>query len=141
MNEPSEQMEKVTQNLMQACDEVNANCCKSVDAMVEATAAMSKGYEEFSRKLGTLVQESVAKTMSAGKTMMSARNIQDMATLQTEFMKEFFDSWMTGAGRLSEISTRVTQEAIEPVARHANETMSKAAQQAQQAQQQAGRAA
>ena len=54
-----------------------------------------------------------------------------------KFMKEFFDSWVAGAGRLSEISARVTQEAFEPVAKHANEAINIAAQKAQQA----GRAA
>ena len=132
MNEPAEHMEKVTQGLMQACDEVDANCCKSVDTVVEATSAVSKGCEELGRNLGNLVQQSMANAISNSKTLMSARSLKVVSDLQTEFMKEFFDSWMAGAGRLSEISARVTQQAFEPVAKHANETMSKVAQKTQQ---------
>jgi hypothetical protein len=91
MFESSEHMEKVTQGLLQACDEVNTNCCQSVNAMVEATAAMSKGCEEFSRKLGTLIQESVSHAMKTGKTMMAAKSVKEFGELQTEFAKSFFD--------------------------------------------------
>ena len=132
MKDHPEQMEKVTQGLIQACDEMNANCCKSVDALVEATSVASKGYEEFSKKLGSLVQDSVARTVDTSKTMLAAKNFQEVAEIQTELMKGLFDSWMAGASRLSQISARVTQEAFGPVIRHANDTASKAAQRAQQ---------
>jgi phasin family protein len=132
MSETSEHMEKVTQGIMQACDDMNVNCCKSVDALVEATTAMSKGCQEFSRRLGTLVQESVARAMNTGKIMMSAKSVKEIADLQSEFAKEFFDQWVEGTGHLSQISARVTQEALSPVAKHANDAMSKAAQRVQQ---------
>jgi phasin family protein len=132
MNDQTQQLEKVTRGLIEACDEVNANCCKSVDAMVEATSVASKGCEEFSRKLGSLVQESVTQALGTGKTMLSAKNLQELTEMQTEFVKSFFDSWMSGAGRLTQISTRVTQEALEPVMKHANDTMSKVTGRAQQ---------
>lgn len=132
MKDASAQMEQVTQGIIQACDEVNVNCCKSVDALVEATSAMSKGYEEFSRKLGSLMQESVSRAMNAGKTMMAAKSIKEVGDLQTEFAKGLFDQWLQGTGRLTEISARITQEAFQPVARHANDTMSKVAERAQQ---------
>jgi phasin family protein len=128
MMENSEHMEKV----MHACEEMNANCCKSVDALMEAAAAVSKGCEEFSRKLGTMMQESMACAMNKSKTMMSAKSVKEFNELQAEFTKELFDQWLAGTGRLSEISARVTHEAFTPVAKHANDAMSKMAQCAQQ---------
>jgi len=121
MTDPTEHMEKVTQGMIQACDDVHTNCSKSVDALVEAGTAVSKGCEEFGRNWGSLVQKSLANALSTSKTMMSARSFKEVSDLQTEFMKEFFDSWMAGAGRLSEISSRVTQQAFEPVAKHAQQ--------------------
>jgi len=127
-SETSQQMDQVTQNMMTACDEMSAQYSKSVDAMVEATAAVSKGCEEFSRKLGTLMQDSVSRAMNASRTMMSAKSLKEISDLQTEFAREFFDQWMAGTGRLTEISARTTQEAFEPVARQANDAMGKAAE-------------
>src|SRR5277367_3155188 len=98
MNESSEQMEKITQGLMQACEEMSTNYRSSVDAAVEATSAIAKGCEEFSRKVGNLMQESVARAMSAGKTMAAAKSVKEVSDLQTEFMKEAFDQWLAGTG-------------------------------------------
>jgi phasin family protein len=133
MNDQTEQMEKVTQGLMQACEDINAACCKSMDTMMESTTAVTKGYEEFSRNLGQFMQESMSRAMNASKTMMSAKSIKQIAELQSEFMKEFFDSWMAGTGRLSEISARTTQEAFEPVTKQANTAFNKVADEAQRA--------
>jgi phasin family protein len=132
MKDQTEQMEKITQGLIQSCDEMNATCCKSVDALMEATTAASKGCEEWSRNLGGLVQESMSRAMNAGKIMLAAKNLQDAAETQTEFVKSLFDSWMAGAGRLSQISARMTQEAFEPVVKHANDTMGEMARRTQQ---------
>jgi phasin family protein len=131
MNNP-EQMEKVAQGLIEACDQMSANCSKSVDALVEATSVASKGCEEFSRKLGSLVQDSVTRSIDTSKTMLSAKNLQEVAEIHAELMKSLFDSWMAGASHLSQISARVTQEAFEPVIKQANDAVSKAAQKAQQ---------
>ena len=56
-------------------------------------------------------------------------------------MKDCFDHWMAGTGRLTEISARTTQEAFEPVTKHASATMNKAMRKAQQGKPNGGRAA
>jgi len=131
MIEANENMEKMTQGMMQACDEINANCSKSVSAFVEATTAASKGCEEFSRNLGAMIQESLSRALSTGKTMMSTRSLEEFGKLQAEFAKEWFDQWVAGAGRLTEISARTTRQTLEPVAQHANDAVNKAVYKAQ----------
>ncbi len=139
MTDAAEQMEKVTQGLIQACNEMNALTRESVNAVIQSTTAVTKGCEELTRNLGDLVQQSVAQTLNTSKALMSAKTLREMVDMQTEFMKECYESWMSGTGKISAISSRVTQEAIEPVANHVNATMSKVTQQAQQHAQ--GRAA
>ena len=131
MNTASDQMEKISEGLKQACDDMSTNCSRSVGVFVEATAAMSKGYEEFNRKLGSLIQESLARAMNTGKFMMSVRSIEEAGKLQAECAKDLFDQWVSGTGQLTEISARTTRETFEPVAQHANDAMSKAVQKAQ----------
>jgi phasin family protein len=133
MNEQVEQqMEKVTQGLMKACEDINAACCDSMSAMMESNAALTKGCEEIGRNFGSFMQDQIARTMSGAKTVMAAKSLKEFADLQSEFMKDCFEQWMAGTGKLSEISARVTKDAIEPVAKHATVSMSKAIQQAQQ---------
>jgi phasin family protein len=120
-----EQRQKVTQGLMQACDEMNATCCQSMDAVVESASALTKGCEEISRNFGNWMQEQMARTLKTGKTMMSVKSMQEIADVQAEFMKDCFDQWMISTGQMSKISARVTQEALAPVAKHARGVMGK----------------
>jgi len=134
MNAANAQIEKMSQNLMQACEDLSATCSQSMDAAMQSAAAVSKGYEEFNRKIGTLVQESLSHATSASRTLMTAKTLREAMDTHAEFVKECFDIWTTGTGRLSEISTRTTQEALEPVTRHAGSAFGKMAQYQQQAQ-------
>ena len=133
MNTSTESMEKATQGMMQAYEEFNDFTRKSVDAALRSAAAMSKGWDETARSTGGLVQESLARVASAGKTIMGAKSLREMMDMQAELMKDFFDCWMTGTGKLSEISARTTKEAIEPMAQHAGGTVSKLTQKARAA--------
>ncbi len=133
MNEQAEQnMQKVTQGMMKACEDINAACCESMTAAMQSNAAITKGCEELSRNFGSLMQEQIARAMSAGKTFMGAKSVQEFTAMQSEFMKDCFEQWMAGTGKMSEISARVAQQAIEPVAKQATMTMSKVAQHIQQ---------
>jgi phasin family protein len=120
-----EQMDKTAQGLMQAFEEMNASAKAFGEATMQSASAMTKGWEEISRSASGIMQESMARTMSAGKTLMGAKNPKEMMDMQAEFMKDCFDCWMAGTGKLSEISARVTQEVIDPVAQHASAAMSK----------------
>jgi len=125
MQAPIEHMEKTTQGMMQAYEEMNAMAKAFGEATMQSAAAMTKGWEEISRSASGILQESMARTMSAGKTMMAAKNPKEIMDMQAEFMKDCFDYWMAGTGKISEISARITQEVMDPVAQQTNAAMSK----------------
>lgn len=132
MNEQAQQqMEQVTKGLMQACEDMGSMTRDSVNAVIQSTTAATKGYEEFNRNLGSLVQESLTRALSAGKTIAASKSLREMMETQAEFARDCFDSWVAGASRLSEISARATQEAFEPVTSQANAAFSKISKQVQ----------
>jgi phasin family protein len=133
MTASTEPMEKAAQGMMQMYEEANDFARNSMEAMLRSAAAMTKGWDETARSTGGLLQESLARVVSAGKTIMSAKNPREMMDMQTEFMKDCFDCWMSGTGKLSEISSRAAKEAIEPVAQHTNNAVVKFAQKAKAA--------
>lgn len=128
MNEQTESMDKVTQNLMHACEDMGAIAREQVNAVMQSSAAVMKGYEELSRCYNNQMQDQMARAVSAGKIMMNARTMKEFFDMQNEFMKDCLDSWMAETGKWSEISTRTTQEAIEPVTKQANAAISKFSQ-------------
>jgi len=125
MTPSMEHIEKGTQGMMQAYEELNAFSKAFGEATMQSAAAMTKGWDELARAGSGIVQESMARMMNAGKTIGAAKNPREAMDMQAEFMKDCFDCWVAGTGKLSEISARVTQEVIDPVAQHANAAMSK----------------
>ena len=101
--------------------------------MLRSLQVLTKGMNESAANASDLLQENMARAGSFGKTLMAARNPRDMFDAQLGFMKECMESFMTGTGKLSEISARTTKEAIEPVAQHATGAMNKMAQKANRA--------
>ena len=128
MNQATDTIEKTTQGMMQMVEEVNSFTRNSMDAALRSLTAMTKGWDETARSTGGLMQESMARAVSAGKTIMGAKSMREMMDLHTELMKDYFDCWMTGTGKLSEISARTTKEAIEPVAQQASSVVTKMTQ-------------
>ncbi|MDX2027435.1 MAG: phasin family protein [Alphaproteobacteria bacterium] len=132
-NETMDQVNQATQNFAQACQEASSIAREHVDATVKSAALAWEGCTEINQNLNGLVQESLSRALSAGKTMMGARTLREVMDLQADFMRECFDSWVAGTGKISEISARVTKDAMEPIANQANNAISKFAQKARSA--------
>ena len=124
----TEQMEKVTQGLMQACSEAQNITRDSMNAALQAATHMTKGCDEMCQSVTSMVQSSLAQSMTASKAMLSAKSMRDLVEMQSSLMKNGFDFMMKELSRMTEISTRTTQQAMAPVAEHMNATISKISQ-------------
>ena len=127
-NDHLEQMEKATQGMMKACQDMGGLARDQLDATMKSASAMTKGFDEIARNAGTLIQESLNRTVTAGKTIMGAKSVQEVMNTQNEFIKDCFDCWVAGTGKISEISARMTQDVVGPMAEHTNNAMNKIAQ-------------
>ena len=78
MNFSTEQMEKATQALMQACEEMSVLTRQQTDATLKAMTAAFQGYTEINQNIASLIQVSLTRAMSAGKTMMTAKSMREM---------------------------------------------------------------
>ncbi|MER2519967.1 MAG: phasin family protein [Bdellovibrionales bacterium] len=125
---PNEQVEKVAQNLAQLCEEMNCLARESVDVAMKSATAVTRGLDESSRSAGSLMQDSVNRVMNVSKTLSSVKNPRELVDIQTEFMKDLFECWMVGTGKISEISARMTKEAMDPVAQYTNTAITKIVQ-------------
>jgi phasin family protein len=128
VHESINHVEKVAQNVMQACEEAQATAREHVDAAMRSASVALEGCGEINKKLTGLIQESVARAVNAGKTLATAKSLQEAADIHADYVRESFDSWIAGTGRISEISARVTKEALDPLAEQTNSTITKIAQ-------------
>ena len=112
-----------SQHMIKACEDVNALMSSYIGAANKSNAATLQGIEDMTKNMSALLQETYNRSVSACKTILSAKSPQEAADTHTEFMKDCFDNLVAGGSKLSEISLRATKGAIDPLAQHANESM------------------
>lgn len=127
------QVEKVAQNVLQACEEAQVAAREHADAALRSATVALEGCGEINKNLTGLIQESVARAVSTGKTLAGAKSLQEAADIHADYVRESFDSWIAGTGRISEISARMTKDALDPLAERANSAFTKLAQRAKAA--------
>ncbi|MDP9127828.1 MAG: phasin family protein [Pseudomonadota bacterium] len=133
INQSMAQVEKAAQGFMQACEHVSLITRDHLDAAVKSANVTLDGCHEINHNVHNFVQDSMAHVVNAGKTILSAKSPREAFDLHAEFVKQAFDNWIAGTGKLSEISARVTKEAVSPLAEQANHTISKIVQTAKAA--------
>lgn len=128
MSPQTEQIQKATQSVMSAYEEIGSLARDHLDATIKSASAASKGWDELARSTNGIFQESLARVVSSSKTILGARSLREVADLQNEIVKDMFDSWVASANKISEISARVTQDVVAPITEHTNTAFHKIAQ-------------
>jgi phasin family protein len=116
-------MNDITTTLTKVCEEANAMVASYVNAATRSNAAAWQGFEDMTRNMGALVQETFAHTVNVCSTIATAKSPQEAAGTHADYIKETFDRAVAGSNKLSEISMRTAQSAIDPLAQHANDAM------------------
>jgi phasin family protein len=123
MTSPANDANDFTQTVMKACEDVNSMMTSYVSAAAKSNAATLQGIEDMTRNMSSFMQESIARSVSACKAMMTAKSPQEAADTHSEFLKDCFDGMVAGGSKMSEISLRVAKGAIDPLAQHTNEAV------------------
>lgn len=124
-NDHMEHIEKTTQGVMKACEDASGMARDHMDAAMKSAAVVGKGVEEIVRNTSSMIQDSLTRGMEVSKNIMSAKSVPEALSTHSEYMKDCFDTWVAVAGKVSEISARMTQEAMSPISEQANSTISK----------------
>jgi len=132
-NDHMEHIERTTQGMMKACEDASGMARDHMDAAMKAAAVVNKGLEEIARNASSLIQESMTRGIDASKNMMSAKSIPEAMNSHSEFLKDCFDQWISGAGKISEVAARTAQDAMGPIAENTNNAINKIAQKAKAA--------
>lgn len=125
MQTNNEQMDKITNTMLQNCTEMNTMMRDTVNATLQSISIMAKGCSDLCDSMSTLMQKSLEQSMKVSKTLMTASSVNDLMDTQNNVLKSSFDSMMTEMNNISQLSTRIAQQAAEPVTKQLNETMNK----------------
>lgn len=110
-----EQVENASNALARSYDDIATLNKKSVEAMMMAGNIWAKGYEDLGKAYFSYAQDSAERGTEAAKAMMTAKTVQDVVNVQTDFAKQRFDHFVAEGTKMSEMSAKVATEAMEPL--------------------------
>jgi len=125
MQATNDQMEKVSNSLVQAATDMNSMMRDMVNAALQSVSIMTKGYSDIWDSIYTLTQKQIEQSAKVSQTLSSTTNVNDLVNTQNTMLKSSFDSIMSDMNNLSQLSTRIAQQAAEPVTKQVNATISK----------------
>ncbi len=120
-----EQMDKVSKQVFSAYDELAGFQKENVDAVLASSTVLAKGMENLSKAVMAFSQAQIEQSMAAAKAMAGVKTLRELVDLQTEFARTSFDAMIAEATKVSEMSVKVANEAIEPISARVNATVEK----------------
>lgn len=120
-----DQMDKMAESLIKACSDYNAMTHNAIQAGLQSATVLAKGCEEACDSMSALMQKSLENWAQANRIMANAKSIHDIMDMQANMMKGSFDGMLAEINKMTQLSSRVAQQASEPVAQHMNAAITK----------------
>ncbi|MFC7333195.1 phasin family protein [Rhodocista pekingensis] len=114
------QVEKATRQAFRVYDDAAGFQKDNIDALMRSGTIMARGFENLSKAMLAFTQTQVEQNVSAAKAMLGVKTLRELVDLQTEFARTSFDSLIAEATKVSEMSVKVTNEALEPLSARVN---------------------
>ncbi|KZD04276.1 phasin family protein [Oceanibaculum pacificum] len=88
---------------------------QNLDAITASGAIVTKGVEDISKTWFGFTQSSVEQATETMQALMGCKTLRDVVELQNGFAKTSFDQLIAESAKLSEMTIKVTNDAIEPI--------------------------
>lgn len=96
-------------------DDISAMGKANIEATVAAGDAWLKGFEKLSGYAAKTTQDMMNEGVQAGQAIMSAKNPQEAAQLQAEFMQRGWSRLLDESTKLGELSVQAANGVFEPI--------------------------
>ena len=102
-------------------EELTRRSAQSIEAVTQASTAMTRGLQDLSREFITLAQEGIQRNVDALGAISRCRSFQELVALQSELMRDNLQHTLESTRRVAEVSTRIASEATQTIARQSGE--------------------
>jgi len=109
---------KAQENFEKAAEsfgEMTAFSQDTLEAIVASATAATKGAEEINGQAVSFAKDSFEKGAEMTKAAMTAKSVQEVIEIQTDFTKTIFDAYMAQANKIADVMTQTTAQASEPI--------------------------
>jgi len=121
-------MDQLTMNMTKAYEDMNQMSQDNMNAMMQSARIFSDGWQEIMNNVNKLMTDMVENNVNNSKAMLTAKSLTDAVNMQTNLLKDTSTNMMNSVSQLSEISARIAQDSMNPVAEQMNAAMAKMAQ-------------
>lgn len=120
-------MDQTSDCMLQGCSEVSGFTKSQVDAMVAATTNVSDGMERLSREMVQFTRQQFDHNVAATRRVFGVTTMTDLFDVQAQIARESVDHMMNQGTRLTEMSMKMVNDALQPLQSQARTNMNKVA--------------
>lgn len=118
-----EQFEKASSQLFTFWSDAAEYGKGNVDAYFAAGTAFAKGLEDLGRTVFDVGQSTFEETVGTTKAMVTAKSLNEVVDLQSNYARKTFDGLVAESTKLSEMTVKVANEAMAPLNARVNATV------------------
>jgi phasin family protein len=118
-------VEKASTAFFKGYDEFSVYSKGNVEAVVKAGSIYARGLEDLSKTVMAITQSQIEASVAAAKAVLGCTSLRQMVDLQTGLARSHFDKFVADGSKLSEISLKVANEALEPIQARVNVAVGK----------------
>lgn len=108
---------------MMSAEEIAQISKQNSDAVMRSLQTVTSGATQISQALSQFSQNMMQMSVAAFQAASSARNLRDVAELQSDFAKTSMDALVENGTRITEMALKIANDASQPISQRANETM------------------
>ncbi|WP_439815337.1 phasin family protein [Zavarzinia sp. CC-PAN008] len=100
----------------------------NVDAVMQSNTAAIKAIESLSAELVAFSKNSLEDSLAATKAIMSAKSMQQVIELQTDYTKSALDAFLAQSTRIGELLMSLSKDTAAPLNARLNAGLARAVQ-------------
>jgi len=88
------------------------------DAWLQFGKIITSGVQDMQKQIMALTQTAIEMNVETSKALMGIRSLDQLADVQTNWLTQSVNNAMTGSAKLSQLSSKISSEAAEPLKSH-----------------------
>ncbi len=127
-----ESMEKIMNTSKDQFEKFKTDATESgrqgFEAIMKSGSVFAQGFEQYIKTCADIAQSTAERQSEAFKQLLSCKTLNEVAETQNKIAQDNFEQIMQTASKLSEITIKLTQEALEPINEEVSKNVKKASE-------------
>jgi hypothetical protein len=96
-------------------EEAARRSSQNMQAIADCSQVLSQEFQDISREWIELAQNRLSKNLGSFDAFLRCRSPQELAAVQSDFMRENIELLLTSTRRIAELSVRMAEKAARPI--------------------------